>query len=387
MNLSKSERAFEARLRRKLAIWPRQSPWMGVCSCVLLTWLAAELHTLPYPPFTLSGGQQPISAIFLALLMGMVVRNLIPAARLLKPGLDAVIKKGLPVGIVMLGAMLNFYDLVEVAWRVIIGAVVLIAITILLTRVLAKWLGVDAKLGLLIGVGTAICGSSAIVTAAPIVEANEEEMAYSVGVINLLGVVALLAFPILGSAFDLPADLFGMWCGLAIHATPQVIAAGFAHHLDGQVAGELATLVKLVRISFLAPTLFVLGAWYAYRRRQETVYVGKPVPYEKLIPGFVALFLGMTLMSTLGFFPEVTLHLSERSIFGAEDRHLDLAGTLGQAAKWMITCAMAAVGLSTEFRAMKSGGARPVVLGMLATAVLALLGLLTAALALPRLSP
>ena len=360
---------------------------MGVCCCVLLTVLAAELHTLPYPPFTLSGGQHPISAIFIALLLGMVVRNLIPATRQLKPGLDAVIKKGLPVGIVLLGAMLNFHDLLEVAWRVIIAAMLLIAITILLTRVLAKWLGIEAKQGLLIGVGTAICGSSAIVTAAPIVEASEEEIAYSVGVINLLGTVALLAFPILASTFDLQADLFGMWCGLAIHATPQVIAAGFAHHINGQVAGELATLVKLVRISFLAPTLFLLGAWYAHRRRQETVYVGKPVPYGKLIPGFVLLFLGMTLMSTLGFFPEVTLHMSERSIFGAENRHMDLAATLGQSAKWVITCAMAAVGLSTEFRAMKSGGPRPLLLGALATVGLALLALLTAAVALPEMRP
>ena len=173
----------------------------------------------------------------------------------------------------------------------------------LFIRFLTRWLGIAEKLGLLIGVGTAICGSSAIVTAAPILDAKEEEIAYSIGTINLLGVAAMLAFPLLGSVFELQADVFGIWCGLGIHATPQVIAAGFAHYLDGQRAGEIATVVKLVRISLLGPTLFVLGAWYAYRQRQRTVYLGRPVRYTKLIPGFVVLFLGMVLLRTPGIFP------------------------------------------------------------------------------------
>jgi uncharacterized integral membrane protein (TIGR00698 family) len=276
--------------------------------------------------------------------------------------------------------MLNFYDLLQVAWRVLIGAAFLIAAIMLFIRFLTRWLGIAEKLGLLIGVGTAICGSSAIVTAAPILDAKEEKIAYSIGTINLLGVAAMLAFPLLGSVFELQADVFGIWCGLGIHATPQVIAAGFAHYLDGQRAGEIATVVKLVRISLLGPTLFVLGAWYAYRQRQRTVYLGRPVRYTKLIPGFVVLFLGMVLLRTLGFFPEVTLHMSEQSIFGPEPRRLDLAAGLGQAAKWVITCAMVGVGLSTEFRAMRAGGARPLLLGALAAVGIALLGLLIASL-------
>lgn len=380
MGLSRRERVFEARFRKKLAIWPRESPWLGVLVCVLLTSLAAYLHALPYPPFTLASGQHPISTVLLALLLGMALRNAIPATRHLKPGVDTIVKKGLPVGIVLLGAMLNFYDLLQVAWRVLIGAAFLIAAIMLFIRFLTRWLGIAEKLGLLIGVGTAICGSSAIVTAAPILDAKEEEIAYSIGTINLLGVAAMLAFPLLGSVFELQADVFGIWCGLGIHATPQVIAAGFAHYLDGQRAGEIATVVKLVRISLLGPTLFVLGAWYAYRQRQRTVYLGRPVRYTKLIPGFVVLFLGMVLLRTLGFFPEVTLHMSEQSIFGPEPRRLDLAAGLGQAAKWVITCAMVGVGLSTEFRAMRAGGARPLLLGALAAVGIALLGLLIASL-------
>ena len=229
-------------------------------------------------------------------------------------------------------------------------------------------------MGLLIGVGTGVCGSSAIVALAPLIKANNEEITYSVGVINLLGVVAMLLFPVVGSLAMLDAEVYGIWCGLGIHATPQVIAAGFAHAGDGQTAGEMATIVKLVRISLLGPVVFVLGAWFAYTQRQA-IYIDEPVRYSRLVPGFVVLFLAMALLRTLGFLPEVTLHLSEQFVFGAGDRHIDLAGLLSQSGKWIITCAMAGVGLSTAFAAMKAGGIKPVILGVLSAITLALLGL------------
>lgn len=326
------------------------------CVCALLTWLGAYLHRLPFPPFTLSDGLHPISTVLLVLLLGMGVRNLVPASAKLKPGVDTMVKEWLPVGIVLLGARLNFYDLVQVAFQVMVGAAVLIAVVIVLTCVLTRWFQIQEKLGLLIGVGTAICGSSAIVAVAPAVEAKEEEMAYSIGVINVLGVVSMLIFPVLGSVFELEAEVYGAWCGLGIHATPQVIAAGFAHPGDGQTAGEMATIVKLVRISLLGPAVFVLGAWYAYRQRQQTAYIGAPVHYSKLVPGFVVLFLGMALLRTSGLLPEVTLHMIDQFVFGAGDRLVDVAGILSLTGKWIITGAMAGVGLSTEFRTMKAGG-------------------------------
>jgi len=375
MDLSRKERSFESQFRKKLAVWPKESAWPGIVACVILTWAAFYLNTLPYPPFTLVSGQHPVSAVLLALLLGMLLRNVIPATAQLKPGVDAVVKKWLPVGIVLLGARLDFYDLIRVAVQVLIGAAILIVVIIVVSRLISRWFDIEEKMGLLIGAGTAICGSSAIVAVAPVIKAREEEMAYSIGVINLLGVVAMLLFPVLGSLFFLDADIYGIWCGLGIHATPQVIAAGFAHPGDGQTAGEMATMVKLVRISLLGPAVFVLGAWFAYQQRKQTVYVDEPINYSKLVPGFVLLFLGMALLRTLGFLPEVTLHLSEQFVLGAGDRHIDLAGSLSQIGKWIITCAMAGVGLSTAFAAMKSGGMKPLMLGILAGVALALLGL------------
>ena len=375
MDLSRKERAFESRFRKRISLWPKESVWPGLILCATLTWLGATISKLPVQPFTTSDGQHPISSVLLALLLGMIVRNSIPAVVMLKTGVDTMVKKWLPVGIVLLGARLDFYDLLEVALHVAVGAAVLIGGLIALSRMLAHWFGVDSKLGMLIGVGTAICGSSAIVAVSPVVDAGDEDMAYSIGAVNLLGVVAMLVYPLLGALMSIEADVYGAWCGLGIHATPQVIAAGFAHPTDGQTAGEMATIVKLVRISLLGPAVFFVGAWYAHQQRKTSLHLPKPVQYSKSVPGFVVVFLGLALLRTLGFLPEVTLHLTDSFVFGAGDLTFDVAGVASQTGKWLITAAMAGVGLSTEFRTMKAGGMRPLLLGVLLGIVMGTLGL------------
>ena len=379
MHLSWRERASEQRLRRKLAIGTRTSPVPGIAACVILTCLAAVLHNLSYPPFTTSEGRQVVSEVLLALLLGMILGNVLPLRRTLSAGVDFTVKKLLPVGIILLGARLDFYDLIEVSLSVLVGAILNITIVILLTRFLARLLKVETRLGLLIGIGTAICGSSAIVAAAPVVEAEEEDIAFSIATINLLGVLAMLVFPLLGALLQLEAGAYGVWCGLSIHATPQVVAAGFAHHSNGQFAGEIATIVKLTRISLLGPTIFVIGALYARRRRQET-FVPQTIHYSRLIPGFVVFFLAMAFLRTMGCFPEVTFHMTDRFILGEGDRTLDLASLLGLTAHWVITGAMAGVGLMTDVRSMRSGGVKSLLLGLLAGGAILLLGLIQAGL-------
>jgi uncharacterized integral membrane protein (TIGR00698 family) len=373
LNLSKKEKKFEDRFRKKLST-PTPPAWWGVAACTLLTWIAFYLYALPFAPFTLNG-THPLSAVLLALLLGLALRNAIPGAIRLKPGVDVVIKKLLPVGIVLLGADLDFYDLIRVGFRVLFGAVVLIVAIILLTRYLSRLFNVDPDQGLLLGVGTAICGTSAIVATAPVVESKEKHIVIAITAVNLLGALAMFVFPFAGALLSLPAEVYGEWCGLAIHATPQVIAAGFAHHLDGETAGEIAAIVKLTRISLLGPAVFVIGAIYARNRRKKAVFVAPNVNYRQLVPTFVLFFVGMALLRTMGFFPEVTLHMTERFIFGAGDRTLDLAATLGEAGKWVITAAIAGVGLMTEFRTLRMGGVRPFMLGLAASVLIAALGL------------
>ena len=375
MRLSGRERAREGKLRERLLASERRSPWPGIAVCAALTCAAFYLHTLPFPPFTLRDDYHPLNAVLLALLLGLAIRNLAPAAARLRPGVDVVIKRVLPAGIVLLGARLDFYDLLRVGYRVSFGAVILIVVIIVATRYLCRFFNVKAEQGLLIVVGTAICGTSAIVATAPLVESKEEDIAISIASINLLGALAMVVFPFAGAFLLIDPRVYGEWCGLAIHATPQVIAAGFAHHLDGETAGEIATIVKLTRISLLGPAVFVIGAAYAYQRRKQAAFVGPPVDYAQLVPTFVLFFVGMAFLRTAGMFPEMTFHMTERFLFGAGDRTIDMAYSLGEAGKWLITGAIAGVGLVTEFRALRSGGVRPFLLGLISTVILALLAL------------
>ncbi len=298
----------------------------------------------------------------------------------LRPGTDFVIKRVLPLGIVLLGAGLDFYNLLMLGMRVLAGAAFIIAAIVLATRYLSRFVSVKRKLAMLIGIGTAICGSAAIVAAAPVIESDEEDIAISIAAVNLLGVVAMLIFPVLGGLLLLSPETYGEWCGLAIHATPQVIAAGFAHPTGGQTAGEIATIVKLTRISLLGPALFILGVVYARQRRKQEVYVGQRVSYARLIPAFVIFFLALAFLRTTGFLPEVTVHMTDRFLLGGGDRTFHLGLLLASAGKWLITGAMAAVGLITEFHALKTGGIRPFALGLASTGIIAVLGLAYASL-------
>ena len=374
-DLSRSERKFERQFRKKLAVPKKVSRWPGLLVCVLLTGLAAWLNHLPYPPFTTSDGLHPVSEVLLALLLGMALRNLVPASAGLKPGVDVVVKKLLPVGIILLGARLDFYAMLQVSLDVLLAILVIIAGVVASSWLLGRLLGVGERLSLLIGVGTAICGSSAIVATAPVVDGEERDVALSIATVNLMGVMAMLLFPLLGALLELTASAYGIWCGLSIHATPQVLAAGFAHQLNGQLAGELSTIVKLTRISVLGPAVFVIGALYARRRRRVAAFPRRTVQYGKLLPSFVLLFLGMALLRTLGFFPEATLHLTDRFILGPGDYRLDLALLLASSGRWIITGSMAGVGLMTDLQTFRTGGAKAFSLGLAASAVIALLGL------------
>jgi uncharacterized integral membrane protein (TIGR00698 family) len=371
LNLSPKERAFENKFRKNLTSWRSNTPWPGIVFCALLTISAFYIHRLPYHPF---------SAVLLALLLGMLVRNLFPATAHLKPGVDVVIKRLLPMGIILLGAGLDFYDLLLLGLHVLFGVIILIGVIVIATRYIARYFNVGDKLAMLIGLGTAICGSSAIIAAAPVIESDERDIAISIATVNLLGVVSMLAFPVIGTMLLLSPEVYGVWCGLSIHATPQVIAAGFTHHLDGQRAGEVATIVKLTRISLLGPAVFCAGLAYASKRRKEAVYIGHEVNYRKLLPSFVIFFLAMASLRTIGFLPEITFHMSERFVFGQGDHTLNLADFLGNSGKWIITGAMAGVGLITEFRGMKTGGISPLLLGFVATVLISILGLVYAVL-------
>src|SRR5205085_2558993 len=181
-------------------------------------------------------------------------------------------------------------------------------VALLLLLGLTRLLRLPAKLGVLLGVGTAICGGTAIVATAPVIEAEEKDVVFSVATVTLLGLIAMFLLPIAGHFLQLNSRAFGVWAGLAIHQTPQVVAAGFAYSPE---AGQMATIVKLARVCLLAPVVFLIGIIYARKKLKHTgIEQRKKVNYLHLFPMFILGFVGLALLKTMGLLPDLTVHLA-----------------------------------------------------------------------------
>jgi uncharacterized membrane protein YadS len=175
---------------------------------------------------------------------------------------------------------------------------------------------------------------------------------------------------VLGTLMHMSEKAFGVWAGLAIHQTPQVVAAGFAY---GNEAGNTATIVKLARVCLLAPMVFIAGLMHA--RSQNNGHEKKNINYLHLFPMFVLGFLAMALLRTMGWIPDTTLHLHNAVLFGSGDKAVALAKVFEEIAKYCIIISMAGVGLETKFAAMRQTGAKPFLASLLAAVLIAILTL------------
>lgn len=319
---------------------------------VAVTAAAYALHYLPFPPF-LVDGRRPISAAILAIVLGVLVRNLFTLPRSVQAASKQVAKKTLPLTVVLLGASLSFKNIADIgaATLGIIVAVVLAALAV--AWIAGRALGVSPETALLLGAGTAICGNSAIAATAPLLEAEEEDLFLSIGVINLLGLLAMLGLPFAGAALGMREADFGVWAGATIHAVPQAIAGGFAFSAK---AGAVATLTKLVRVGMLAPLVLCLSLATARRRR------GGRVDYKNLVPLFLWGFLGIFVLNSLGWLP------------AAAAKWMTEAGNLA------LALAMAAVGLDVSLGTLVKVGGKAVAVGLVSWVAMALaaLGLIKA---------
>jgi uncharacterized integral membrane protein (TIGR00698 family) len=347
----------------------RDQPVWGVLVALGLTIVAKLLSELPFWPFTI-GGKHPIEPVMLAIVLGMVLSNVWALPKSLQAGIKFSVKKILPIGIVLLGARLDFSVLRQVGLSGLCLSVVETVVALVLLAVLVKVLKLPRKLGTLLGVGTAICGGTAIVATAPVIEAEDEDVVVSVATVTLLGLIGMFLLPVIANLIGMSEKAFGVWAGLAIHQTPQVVAAGFAY---GKEAGEMATIVKLARVCLLAPVVFVIGVIYARQKAAKGADgVQKRINYLHLFPMFVLGFLAMALLKTGGLIPDVTFHGGTRLLNPGEHIY-SLANFAETISKYCIVISMAGVGLETRFGAMKQTGLKPLGAAFFAIVVIATL--------------
>jgi uncharacterized integral membrane protein (TIGR00698 family) len=354
------------------------SPIWGIILCLGLTIVAMWAAGLKVWPFMIHN-HPTFEPVMVAIILGMIAGNLLPLTKQFQPGIKFSVKKLLPLGIILLGARLDFGQIVKLGATGVAMSCFEVILALILMFILTKWLKLSGKLGTLLGIGTAICGGTAIVAAAPVIEAEESDVVFGVATVTLLGLIAMFLLPFLGHQLALSDKAFGIWAGLAIHQLPQVVAAGFDY---SQQAGGQATVVKLARICLLAPIVFTVGFIYTRNKTKNQTASGRgKINYFSMFPKFVLGFLALAFLRTKGWLPDFPVHFPDQTTAA-----VTTAGTSGVApagqqyslpavaqvcSGFCIVMSMAGVGLETKLKTMKKTGLKPFLAATISAVVIA----------------
>lgn len=364
---------------------PRESVWPGL---LLALALACGGYGIAMGGAGIGwSGANLLDPVLLGMLLGLAWGNL-AGRSLFLPGMSLTVRRLLPIGIVLLGARMDFVDALRVGLPGLALSVGIVLLALGLLWILGRRLGLDRDLACLLGVGTGICGGTAIVAIAPLLRARERDILVGVGLVTLIGLASMLLLPSLAGLLGFSETQFGLLAGLTIHQTPQVIAAGFAF---GDEAGQVATVAKLARVCLLAPVAVAIGWWVARESRSGDGETGSEPPggqvsgirrgarrhagrrpWYRLLPGFALGFLVMAGARTLGLLPEVGMEW-QGGLFGdGSSLSIDTASLLKSSSSFLLATGMVGVGFQTRLSQGREIGWRPVIAAVAASVLITL---------------
>ena len=301
--------------------------------------------------------KSPISTVMIAILLGIIMGNAFTPRPGMMIGLDFTQKYILKLGIIFLGIRLSFGEFLKFGTVAIPLIIVCILSVLVLIKLLIKKVPISSKMSYLIAIGTSVCGATAIVATAPIIEAKKTEVAYAIANITLFGVVAMLVYPYFAEWYFYGEPIkAGLFLGTAIHETSQVAAAGLIYdqQFNSPETLNVATVTKLIRNTFLVIMVPLFG--YLYNRGKVK---DKNYSIFSIFPYFVLGFIGMIVVRNVG-----------DQIFTIENANYEIWKTLisyiKNLATVFLTMAMAAVGISINLNELKSMGYKPFIVGFIA---------------------
>jgi uncharacterized integral membrane protein (TIGR00698 family) len=311
--------------------------------------------------------KSPISTVLIAILLGILMGNAFTPRPGMMIGLDFTQQYILKLGIIFLGIRLSFSDFIKFGSIAIPLIIICILGVLILVKLLIKKVPISSKMSYLIAIGTSVCGATAIVATAPVINAKKSEVAYAIANITLFGVIAMLVYPYFAEwYFDNEALNAGLFLGTSIHETSQVAAAGLIYdqQFNSPETLNVATVTKLIRNTFLV-ILIPLFA-FLYNRGELK---GQNYSILNIFPYFVLGFIGMIIVRNLGdqFF---TLGNSNHEIW------IRTIGYLKTLATVFLTMAMAAVGISINLGELKSMGYKPFVVGLITAVTVGIISLI-----------
>ena len=290
-----------------------------------------------------------IGASVIALLLGMIINSFCKPTWL-APGLKFTSKKILKLAIILLGASLSVNVILSVGKMSLMVMVFTLLTCFGGGYLVGKALGLNWKLSNLISAGTGICGGSAIAAIAPVIDAEDKDIAYAMSATFLFDMAMIVLFPIMGRWMGLSDMAYGLWAGTAVNDTSSVVAAGYAF---SEGAGDFATMVKLTRTLSIIPTVLVFTFINLRLKKKQSINTtsGKKVNIMKLFPWFIVGFIGLAIINSMGYIPA------------------NVSACAKDVSKFLMVSALAAIGLGTSFKEVRKSGFAPMMHGFIISAL------------------
>lgn len=343
---------------------------IGIVFCLFITqlgiWLAdilgeffIKMNLLP------EGSASPVSSIFIAILLGIVIRNTFGLSPLFQKGVSFTTKYVLRLGIILLGLRLSLTEALKLGAWGLPFIVICIACGLLITLFFTKRLGQSRRLGMLIATGTAICGVTAIMAISPVLKAKENEVSYAVANITMFGLIGMIFYPYIAHLiFAADPVQAGLFLGTAIHDTAQVTGSALMYSQTYEMAKviDVATVTKLTRNLFIIFVIPLVAILFFKQDRDQTEALPK---WYRFIPLFVIGFLTFALLRTIGDMTVdsngLAFGILKPAIWHQFHESLSAFGST-----YLLGMAMSAVGLSTDFSMFKGLGFKPFYIGLIA---------------------
>ena len=303
-----------------------------------------------------------IGSAVIAMFIGMFLNRYIQKNTAFAPGLKFTSKKILKFAIILLGLSLNVATILHVGKMSLTVMVFTLLTCFGGGYFIGKALGLNWKLSNLISAGTGICGGSAIAAISSVIDADDNDVAYAMSATFLFDMAMIVLFPIMGRALGMSDEAFGIWAGTAVNDTSSVVATGYAF---SEGAGDFATMVKLTRTLAIIPTVVTfafiqlnLKRKEAMANQQEGSELKANFSIAKIFPWFILGFLAMSVLASILPIPAAVISGTKRL------------------SKFLMVCALAAIGLNTSFSSMKKAGIRPMIHGFIISALVVIVALL-----------
>ena len=296
-----------------------------------------------------------IGASIIALFIGIIINSIRKPSKIFMPGIKFTSKKILKFAIILLGASLSIGTILNVGKMSLTVMVFTLLTCFGGGYFVGKALKLDWKLSNMISAGTGICGGSAIAAIAPVIDAEDKDIAYAMSATFLFDMAMIVLFPIMGRALGLSDMAYGLWSGTAVNDTSSVVAAGYAF---SEAAGDYATMVKLTRTLSIIPTVIVFS-FINVRITQKNglATAGTKIKFTSLFPWFILGFLALSLIKSVGFIPD------------------SVSDVLKSISKFLMVGALAAIGLKTDIREMKKSGIAPMIHGFIISALVVIVAI------------